>query len=83
MGTLTTIDQRGQEKGRTIADMVTSALARTRENREHSFTLVQGTSTDPPRPTPTRDICLTLPPLRNAAKAPVGDGGLSATHFSS
>lgn len=62
VGTLTTIDQRGQEKGRTIADMVTSALARTRENREHSFTLVQGTSTDPPRPTPTRDICLTLPP---------------------
>ncbi|GAA1548303.1 hypothetical protein [Dermacoccus barathri] len=48
MGTLTTIDQRGQEKGRTIADMVTSALARTRENREHSFTLVQGTSTDAP-----------------------------------
>ena len=48
VGTLTTIDQRGQEKGRTIADMVTSALAGTRENREHSFTLVQGTSTDAP-----------------------------------
>ena len=45
-GTLTTIDHRGQEKGRTIADMVTSAMAGTRENREHSFTLVQGTSTD-------------------------------------
>lgn len=52
VGTLTTIDQSGQDKGRIIAEMVTSALTGgERSDRVHPFSLIRGTSTDaPPQP---------------------------------
>lgn len=49
IGTLTTIDQHGHEKGRTIGEMVQAALSGDLTPRTHSFELVEGTSSAPPK----------------------------------
>lgn len=46
VGTLTTIDQYGHEKGRALGSMVSDALDGVNTDREHTWRLVEGTSTD-------------------------------------
>ena len=47
VGTLTTVDQFGAAKGRTIGEMVTAALQGNTESRNHTYHLIEGSSTAP------------------------------------
>lgn len=53
IGTLTTIDQHGHDKGRTIGAMVQAALSGDLTPQVHSFELVEGTSSARPKSLPT------------------------------